>query len=182
MTRSEMLAKLKSLPFNVLEPDPDWEDIGFTESVIWIDGSGYGYYYCDQGNTYYKATRISDEKWKKIREKLSAGTLLWEDIKDTTLSQMCYFEDLEEDGEFTCDVMEKLLDLPEVMGDYYYSGVIHHEICFFNTLEEMVTAVKEEHESDCIPWEDMSDDLLSCWIDRLCNGEYDQGFNHLEIV
>ena len=46
----------------------------------------------------------------------------------------------------------------------------------------MVTAVKEEHESDCIPWEDMSDDLLSCWIDRLCNGEYDQGFNHLEIV
>lgn len=42
MKRKAMLALLADLPFAMIWPD-SWEDIGFTEREIWVNGKGYGY-------------------------------------------------------------------------------------------------------------------------------------------
>ena len=41
-TRKKMIQKLSSIPYAELWPGNDWDDIGFTESRIWVNGKGYG--------------------------------------------------------------------------------------------------------------------------------------------
>ena len=49
MTREEMLKELHSLDCRIFWPKK-WDDIGFTESQIWVNSKGYGYFYSDEPN------------------------------------------------------------------------------------------------------------------------------------
>ena len=179
MTRTEMIRKLGTIPFNVLNPDCSWKDLGFTESPIWIDGLGYGYYYCDEPNIYYKGARIPDEIWKDIRKKLESKTLMPQDLYGTSLSKMYFCEDEEF---FSCDRMLSLLDLPVIMGEFYYCVDGDEDMLFFKTKEEMVGEIQNAHYAHDTLWKELPDDLLACWIKRLCNGKYDRGFNFYEYL
>ena len=48
MTRDEMIQKLASVSFCLIDPSSDWKDIGFTEREIWVNAKGYGYIMCDE--------------------------------------------------------------------------------------------------------------------------------------
>ena len=43
MTREDMLQKLYTVPFILIDPAREWEDIGFTERDIWVDESVRAY-------------------------------------------------------------------------------------------------------------------------------------------
>lgn len=174
-----MLLLLKHIHFNVLWPEHSWEDIGFSESPIWIDGLGYGYYSCDQPNIYYKAARIPNGKWKQIRQKLADRTLMPEDLADTSLSKMYFCENTEE---FSCDYILSLLALPEIMEDYYYCADGYGEARFFRTKEDMAIAIRNECGNHETLWKELPDERLKIWVERLCDGKYDQGFDFFEEV
>ena len=88
MTREEMLSKLRALPFALIDPSSDWEDIGFTERPIWVNSKGYGYIMCDEPCSTYEVEGVSLEKWNTIHSKLTARTLLLEDIEGTSLVEL----------------------------------------------------------------------------------------------
>ena len=48
-----MLNKLQGIGFAFIDPASGWEDIGFTERVIWVNAAGYGWVACDEPNTFY---------------------------------------------------------------------------------------------------------------------------------
>ncbi len=178
MKREEMLKRLKRIPFNVLWPEDSWEDLGFTESPVWIDNHGYGYYYCDEPNMYYKLRGISNDKWQTIRNKLNERTLLPRDLEGTALSKLYFCHD----EYFSCDQIVTLLNLPEQLDDYFYCADDFDDVLFFKTREEMAQAIEERHREYSEFWEELSDELLDCWIERLCTGKYDNGFNFYETI
>ena len=84
MDRKEMLEYLNQISFNVLWPHDSWKDLGFTESPIWINNKGYGYYACDEPNIFYQVSRIPDDQWKQIKQKQAEGILSKDDFMDTS--------------------------------------------------------------------------------------------------
>ena len=88
MIRGEMLQKLGTLLYIEIWPDDSWKDIGFTESRIWVNNKGYGYFMCDESNIYYAAKAMPEDKWLIIREKLGNGILTNADIEGTSLTKL----------------------------------------------------------------------------------------------
>ena len=160
-----MLKELHELDCRILWPG-NWEDIGFTEHQIWVNGKGYGYFACDEPNITYEVERIPDEKWKEIRDKITAGTLTIEDIEGTSLEEMVFFED---DEAFSSEWLKGLLTLPKVLGDSFYCADSWDGPCFFNTKEEFLNFLRRD-ECD-YTWEELEDEVLALWIERLHNGE-----------
>lgn len=71
MTRVENLKILKDLPYTIIWPESDWDDIGFTERELWFNSKGYGYFMCDEPNpTYWKGNGF-DETLKRWINRLS---------------------------------------------------------------------------------------------------------------
>ena len=177
MIRTEMLKILHSVPFNVLWPDTlSCDDIGFTEHPIWIDGKGYGYYFCDQPCTYYEMKRIPDKRWRDIRQKLTDDILSIKDLEGTPL--MTILEDYQYDADdYICDQLLTLLNLPERTEDFFYCGFDEDEPHFYNSKEELVSAISRIHNDHNTCWEELSDEQLQHWIEGLQEGGYDQGFN-----
>ncbi len=160
MTREEMLKELSKIDYLELWPSDDWDDVGFTERRIWLNNSGYGYIACDEPDIYYKITRLPDQKWRMIREKIIARRLEHEDIQETVLSKLDLnmSEDLNED-------LKGLLLLPDSIGEYFYCAVMFDENLFFNTEMELLESIKR---TDCdVYWSDLSDDELQEWVNRL---------------
>lgn len=181
MTRKEMLEYLDQVSFNVLWPDDSWDDLGFTESPIWIDNKGYGYYSCDEPNLYYKASCIPNDKWKQIRQKLAEGSLSLDDVKGTSLANMYFFEWLDEPG--FCERFSSLLELPETLAnDFYLAEVCADEVGTFATVEEMAAAIHEVHDNYFKKWKELSDDMLGVWVERIRKGIYGEGFDFYEVV
>ena len=142
MTRESMLNILSQVSFNVLWPDDSWEDLDFTESPIWINNKGYGYYACDEPNVYYRVSRIPDDKWKQIRQKLTEGTLSSDDLKGTSLANTYFSEWLDEPG--ACERFSSLLELPERLeNDFYCAEIYADEVGAFLTTEKLAVALSE---------------------------------------
>ena len=165
MTREEMLKELHSLDCRIFWPKK-WDYIVFTESQIWVNSKGYGYFYCDEPNYVYKAESIPDEKWKKIRTAVKNGALTPEDIAGTSLASMCFFEDEEP---FSEELINQLLTLPEKLGDFYYCADALDVPCFFSTERELLDYLNRDW---CdIYWDDLDDETLALWITRLHEGD-----------
>lgn len=168
MSREDMLQALGNVPFAFIDPQSEWEDMGFTERPIWVNAKGYGYIMCDEPCSTLIVDGVPFEKWQIILSKISNGTLQKEDIKDTSVSDLFeevthgYFDD---DEDSICDVLSGLVQLPWKPIDHIYGVETFDGWEFFSTEE----AFKKAYERDWaeVLWEDLDDSLLIEWIDRL---------------
>ena len=170
MLREEMLNKLHTLDFQYIDPPSDWKDIGFTERPIWVNSKGYGYLSCDDpSDNYWVGKGIEQEKWETIRKKLANGTLQFEDIEDTILKELL---DVVSYGEFyedadPCEYLDGLLELPAGHLDQIYCMDSLDGWRYYSTEEEFNKAYgRDEYD---YAWDELADDVLACWIDRLFN-------------
>lgn len=168
MTREEMLEKLSTVEFEMIDPPSDWSDIGFTERQIWVNSKGYGYLACDDPNTVWKGEGLSEEKWKKITNKICEGSLSIEDIEDTSLVDMLdtmYYGDFDESEWDLCEVFAGILDVSTVPLKGLYCLNTFDGIRFFSSEEEFLKAYERDW---CdYEWKGLDDDVLICWIERL---------------
>ena len=179
MTREDMLQKLYTVPFILIDPAREWEDIGFTERDIWVNAKGYGWISCDEPTTWCEVRCPESEKWVYIREKLSTADLSVEDIKGTDLLDLLKeitYGDFDEDCDNPCDYLKDLLSLPAEGLQWIYAMDTFDGWQFFATEEDF----KKAYERDwCdVSWDELSDEMLLEWIDRLT----DEGLFHGEYV
>ena len=168
MTREEMLSKLRALPFALIDPSSDWEDIGFTERPIWVNSKGYGYIMCDEPCSTYEVEGVSLEKWNTIHSKLTARTLLLEDIEGTSLVELldeitnnCFSEG----SDALSEVLSGLTALPVDEIDRIYGLETYDGWQFFSTVEAFNNAFERDW---CdFAWDELSDTILKEWLDRL---------------
>lgn len=165
--RQEMLDKLHSTEFELIDPLSSWEDIGFTEREIWVNSKGYGYIMCDEPTYRGEALGVEKEKWISIRKKLKDKTLTLEDIEGTSLAELLEeisFGEHYEDDEL-CDYLEGLLELPETQLDFIFFLQTFDGWEFFDS-EEARDNMLERDWCD-YEWEELSDEMLAVWIERL---------------
>lgn len=178
MTRADMLKALSRVPFALIDPPSEWEDIGFTERPIWVNAKGYGYIMCDEPCSTCEVKGVPLEKWTVIHSKLTAGTLLLEDIKGTSLVELLdeithnYFD---EEEDYLCEILEGLSHLPAEQLDHIW-GVESFDGWLFFATEAAFNNAYERDWCD-YAWEELSDEMLEEWISRLTdegllNGEY----------
>lgn len=168
MTREEMLNILHSISFSLIDPASDWEDIGFTEREIWVNAKGYGWILCDEPTQWCQVPGLNAKKWSEIKDKISKGYLRYEDIEGTSLvgllKEITY-------GEFCQDYddpyehLEELVQIEEKQIDTIFAMDTIEGWRFFTTEE----AFKVAYERDWCDtsWDELSDELLACWIERL---------------
>ena len=168
MTREEMLNKLHSINFQYIDPPSEWKDIGFTERPIWVNAKGYGYLSCDDPtDNFYECSGVEQEKWNNIRTKLKDGILQYEDVEGTSISELLdvisfgeYCED-----ENPCNYLMELLTLSENQIEKIYCIQEFEGWIYFDSEEEFKKAY-ERDEFD-YAWDDLSDEMLNCWVNRL---------------
>ena len=175
MSRDVMLNRLSKIEYTEIWPDDDWEDIGYTELQIWLNGNGYGYFRHDEQANCYKLNRITDQKWSIIRKKLSNNNLSIDDVKETALAKLYIIEEYNPDDQIDLnDILRELLMLPETLGEYFYCAEFSGDYHFYNTENEIYERIKR---NDCdIKWDDLNDDELAEWIKRLESIEMGIGF------
>ena len=53
---------------------------------------------------------------------------------------------------------------------------------FFSTIEEMAAALNDVRDYYGEKWEELSDELLYRWVERIREGQYGRGFDFYETV
>lgn len=167
MNRKKMLNILHTAPFALIDPPSSWKDIGFTEHEIWVNAKGYGYIMCDEPTARGNVSGIKSEKWQTIRKKLMEKSLTFNDIEETSLIELLeaitFGEYCENDD--PCEYLEGLLELPEEqIGEIYYLQTIDGWMFFVTS--EALNRMLERDWCD-YEWDDLSDEMLQCWINRL---------------
>lgn len=162
-----MLQKMKNLDFRYIWPG-NWKDIGFTERPIYLNGKGYGYIYEEEPCDNWKLESFSNEKWQVIRKKLQSGKLVLDDLSGTALEGEEDIWDMLSETDDVCDLLSGLMRLPEELDEHIYCVSSFDGYDFFATYEDFKEAVER---NDCdYKWEDLSDDVLEMWVERLANG------------
>ena len=168
MTRAEMLHALSCVPFALIDPLSEWEDIGFTERPIWVNSKGYGYIMCDEPCSSCEVDGVPLGKWKTIHQKLANGSLQLADLEGTSLSGLLeeitygYFDEDEDD---LCDILRGLVELPSDQLERIYGVQTDDGWRFFSTQEEFNRAYERDWAN--VTWEDLDDEMLIEWLDRL---------------
>ena len=165
-----MLSVLHDLSFSLIWPG-DWDDIGFTERPIWVNGLGYGFIYSDENCEQYQILVKDKDEFISIINKLNDDTLTIEDIKDTSLyrflDQIIDISELDEDILYAN--LEGLSNVSNI-SEYVYCSVYGYDgVAFFSTYEELQQFVERDYCDYC--WNDLPDEELKLWIERLNNGE-----------
>lgn len=166
-TREKMLQKLSGILYTELWPEDNWDDIGFTESRIWVNGKGYGYFMCDENNIYYQAKAPSHEVLHVIREKIQDKTLTSADIEGTSLKELYFLCDL--DGIDLCEALNSFVRLCDQIGNNYYCAEKDGKAMFFGSSDQFWAFFARDW---CdVQWTDLSDEQLAIWVDRLADIE-----------
>ena len=165
-----MLKALEKLPFALIWPG-NWEDIGFTERPIWVNAKGYGYIMCDEPCSSLNVEGLPLAKWFEIRSKLVEGSLQVSDIEGTSLEELLNevthgFFDEDDD---LCEALKGLSLLPDEKIDQIWGVETFDGWEFFSTEESFKKAYERDWADE--RWENLPDDILSEWIDRLCEEE-----------
>ena len=167
MKREEMLNILHTVPFALIDPLSSWEDVGFTEREIWVNAKGYGYIMCDEPTARGNVSGIESEKWSTIRKKLMEKSLAFDDIKGTSLVELLEIVSFGEycESDDPCEYLEGLLTFSEKkIGEIYFLQTIDGWM-FFESGEELERVLERDW---CdYEWDDLSDEILQCWIKRL---------------
>lgn len=170
MTRDEMIQKLASVSFCLIDPSSDWKDIGFTEREIWVNAKGYGYIMCDEPTAWCEIEGVPLDKWHDIRNKLSCRNLQVEDIEGTSLLELLdkiTYGSFCKDFDNPSDYLTGLLDLPAEELKCIFGLDTFGGWQFFATKEAFNKACERDW-CDCA-WNELSDEMLFVWINRLFN-------------
>ncbi len=167
-SRDDMLKELSTLDYRVFWPNA-WEDVGFTEREMWVNGAGYGYFSCDEPNGRICVLEPFDTKrWKNIKEKMKNDSLTLMDVVDTPLEPI--FEDYYTEDDTDFSRFNHLLDLTdEASSSRIYGIVFGWEIRFFSEAKDALEARKRDNVD--VKWTDLPDNELALWIERLHSGE-----------
>ena len=178
MTREEMLNKLHKLRFCIIWPS-NWEDIGFTERPIWVSPAGYGYYACDEPCRFEKVEDIPNDVVEDVKKVVKIGdkyncdveNLTSEIIENSDLKSV--FADLEID-EIECQ-LQFIASIPSSDEKTWFCGEGYDGWVICKTEQELIDCF-EKSSSDYNfgeSWDDLSDQILAVWIERLFNNSLD---------
>lgn len=175
MTREKMLEMLADLPFAMIWPE-SWDDVGFTEREIWVNCKDYGYVMCDEPSAVWEGQGLSAQEWEVIAPKILDKSLTYQDIKGTVLEVLLDSLGYEcncvgSDFAGVIDNLEGLLDLSDPCG-YLYAMATFDVPQYFDKKADFKAAFERDWADE--KWEDMSDDLIAEWINRLCTNYYDE--------
>lgn len=163
MRRNEILAKLRSLRFCVFWPE-NWDDIVFTERPIWINSLGFGYYSDDEPCNYVVIKNISNRDIRDLKHKINSHEISIEEIKHTPFSAVNTYAD----DAYLKDVIQDFLSLPDNVNSCVYCGEDFDGWHFFSSEEELIEAFdKKDNFGGGESWEEMNDEMLSLWYDRI---------------
>jgi len=171
MTRNEMLNILNNLPYTLIWPG-NWDDILGTERELWINNLGYGYIYCDEPTAHWAGElQLDKNKWEDIKTKIEKRVLTFDDIKETGLENLLNGLSYNEyDFENCADLINDLSNLLFLENGPFgkiYALQTFETVMYFNS----ESLFKREFEKDWADeyWNDMDDELLKTWINRLKN-------------
>lgn len=173
LTRDDMLSKLKEVAFKYIWPESEWDDVGFTEREIWVNSKGYGYLCCDEHNGAWYGQGIETEKAAVIKKKIKEKSLMYSDIKDTSLVDLLNaiygFPESEYDDLESFDLSERFLgflDIPDSSYDSLYCVQDPYGTLIFFCNEDDYRKSYERDWCDYY-WDELDDDILNRWIKRL---------------
>lgn len=171
MTREEMLKKLHSI------------GVGAQATVGTMDGLQYEYVTSEGwgeefGIIYwpvYVLHGISDELLTTIKDKILCGTLSPDDLSGTDLKKFYnYIHSIErpQDCEPSiCELFEGITQIKALTDGTLYilcdSPDWKPEALFFDSYDCMAKAFIDQYSYDIQAWEDLDDDELACWIERI---------------
>ena len=171
MKREEMIAKLKSVDIRAT-PTVITMDMGLQYDYVTAEGAGTRF--GGMGNwPVHLFNSMKPEKWKQIRSAIQDGSLSEEHLKGTEL--VAFIDCISTMQPLVLsEVLKNLLRLPETLtsqffclydtGKWYTSSDIPK---FFLSEQEMKDAFIAEYVFDITPWEDIPDDELKEWLNRL---------------
>ena len=178
MTREEMLNELHRLKFCIIWPG-NWEDIGFTERPIWVSSVGYGYYACDEPCRFEKIDNIPNDVVKDVKKVVEIGDKYNCDVEDLTskiiensnLKGM--FADLEID-EIEWQ-LQFIASIPNSDEKTWFCGEGFDDWVFCKTEQELIDCFEKDASDGYFgeSWDNLSDQMLAEWIDRLFNNSPD---------
>lgn len=168
MTRADMLKALSCVPFTLIDPLSEWEDVGFTERPIWVNSKGYGYIMCDEPCSSCEVDGVPLKKWETIHQKLADGSLQLEDLEGTSLPGLLEeitYGCFDEDEDDLCEVLSGLVELPSEQLERIYGVQSDDGWQFFSTQEEFTRAYERDWAD--VTWEELDEEILLEWLDRL---------------
>ena len=119
----------------------------------------------------WKLDSFSDSKWREIKEKLKSGKLVSDDFAGTSVESDDWIRESIEETDDICELLKGLINLPDTLDEFLYCVSTYDGYAFYATYDKFKEAVERD---DCdYAWDDLSDDILELWIERLNNGELD---------
>ncbi len=171
MTREQMLNELKKIDLRAIATVAT-EDMGIQYDYANSEGSGTGF--GGMGSWPAHIIRKMDgEKWKAIRSAIKESRLQEEDLEGTDLSP--FVDDISSRKGFELsDALSGLMELPDVVDAPIYclydQGMWYEHTDkpqFFVDEAAFKKAFADAYVDFIRPWEDMGDEELEYWYDRL---------------
>lgn len=121
---------------------------------------------------------IKQEKWQSIRNAIKAMELTYEDLEGTDLYYFAQNIHSLQDFELS-EALDGLLELPEQMKDQFYcfydTGIWYNALekpTFYMSETEVKNEFIDSFTNDIILWEDMDDEEVKTWFDRIHDDMY----------
>ncbi len=171
MTRAEMIEELKAIDLRAV-PTVITFDMGLEYDYVTSKGAGTSF--GGMGGWPAHIFRpIKQEKWQRIRKAVKTMELRYEDLEGTDLS--FFVQNIHSLRDFDLsEALDGLLELPEQMKDHFYC--FYDTGTWYNSLEKpmfFMSAIEVKREfinafaNDIILWDDMDDDEVKTWYDRI---------------
>lgn len=114
---------------------------------------------------------FGDDKWHEIKAKLESSSFTVDDLEGTSLEDEDWIWESVNDADDVCELLVGLKNMPDKLGETFYCVSTFDGYDFFGSYEDFRIAVERD---DCdYTWEELSDDVLKLWIERLNAGELD---------
>ena len=174
MTREQMIEELKSLDLRAI-PTIVTMDMGLQYDYATSEGAGSGF--GGMGNwPAHVFNPFNEKQWLSIREAIRNKTIALEHLKNTGLD--VFVQSIPTLGEelVLSEVLEDLLSLPENLINKYYclfdTGIWYAKgdnPIFFTSEKQLKDAFIDRYVNDLTRWEDMDEEELVGWHDRIHN-------------
>lgn len=174
MSREELLATLGEISFQQIWPEPSWGDIGSTESKIWVNSNGFGYYADDEPTRVFHINLSGFGKWPEVMKQIKTEHFDRKIIIGSPIEKL-WFE--LGDVDFISNLHDFLDQSYEDKTDFYCAETFEEPV-FFNTLKELIQW-KDDREAD-VRWMELDEVNLKQWVERLQEYNLEEWIEEIE--